>query len=90
MPKKLKLDLNGLKVNSFVTSLGNRDREKIKGGVDPTDFGSCSCDGGCQTKYMLTCPECFSIDHTCETCDCPSINTCEICTETLNADLCNT
>ena len=36
MSKKLKLDLNGLKVRSFVTSLEKEEKRNIQGGVtDP-------------------------------------------------------
>ena len=33
MPKKLKLDLKGLKVQSFVTAMDNDTQEKIKAGL---------------------------------------------------------
>ena len=79
MPKKLKLDLNGLKVNSFVTSLGDRDSKKIMGGGTLTQGADCSRDGGC----VLT------VVGTCETCDCPTIATCEVCTNTQIAAGCH-
>jgi hypothetical protein len=89
MPKKLKLDLNGLKVNSFVTSLEKQEREKVKGGVEWTDFGSCSCDGACfsvdcYTNGQLTCESCNTEPECCGY----SGTNCEVCTKTLSADTC--
>jgi hypothetical protein len=84
MPKKLKLDLNGLKVNSFVTSLKNQDREKIKGGVDWTKFATCSCAGDCYTVHHLTCESCNTEPECCGY----SGTNCEICTKTQIADEC--
>ena len=39
MPKKIKLNLNDLKVQSFVTALDDKDKKKIEGG------GSSGCTG---------------------------------------------
>lgn len=88
MPKKMKLDLGGLKVNSFVTSLESREREKIKGGEPWTKFGTCSCDGGCHTVRQFTCDSC----NTCNSepdCCAYSGTTCEVCGGT-TPDVCGT
>jgi hypothetical protein len=73
MPKKLKLDLNNLRVSSFVTSFEKDQRNKIKGGKTWTDFASCSCDGGCPLTTVLE--SCISCPATCEG------NSCVICSE---------
>ena len=86
MPKKLKLDLNGLKVNSFVTSLENNASKKIKGGVTWTEFITCSCAGDCYTVGMMTCETC---DTELVCCGYSGTN-CELCTKTLHADECPT
>jgi hypothetical protein len=70
MSKKLKLDLNDLKVTSFVTSLGDGQKKGIKGGATPL-CGPVS-EYECPTQYV-GCPT----FQTCETCDCG--------TETCNA-----
>ncbi|HLP46265.1 MAG TPA: pinensin family lanthipeptide [Candidatus Kapabacteria bacterium] len=72
MPKKLRLDLNNLKVSSFVTSLGN-DQRKVRGGVEWTDFATCSCDGGCPlTTVLETCLSCeITCGNSCEACSNP-------------------
>ncbi len=45
MPKKQKLNLEELKVQSFVTALEEQDLGKFRGGtIDPTCIGSCDCD----------------------------------------------
>lgn len=66
MPKKLKLDLGGLKVQSFVTSLDNGDEKKIKAGATAATCGGETCD-----------PECPLTEYTCQT-DCGTCNTCPI------------
>ncbi len=78
MPKKLKLNLKGLKVQSFVTSLKDEEKTKIRGGDVLTN--SClQCTETCQGCNTYTdCPTCpegtcvscetFSPCHTCETC----------------------
>lgn len=38
MPKKMKLDLNDLKVNSFVTTLEKEEKGRVKGGWEPTMY----------------------------------------------------
>lgn len=69
MPKKLKLGLNGLKVQSFVTSLHNEEKSGVKGGVsdpicsenncDTTPYGTCetyqTCETDCGTCQGYTC-----------------------------------
>jgi hypothetical protein len=73
MPKKLKLDLNGLKVASFVTSLGKDEHKKVIAGRTWTDFGTCSCDGACDpTTVLETCVSCnITCGDTCEVCSAP-------------------
>jgi hypothetical protein len=79
MPKKLKLDLKGLKVQSFVTSLEDGEKKQVKGG-DPytleTDCPSClptcnSCQVTCAESCYGTCETCAS----CPTCN-PKVYTC--------------
>ena len=83
MPKKLNLDLNGLKVQSFVTSLDKRDESKIKGGsvvntvCPPTICPECeptgTCYTNCGTCVTCTCETCNTNCGTCETCaSCPT------------------
>jgi len=45
MPKKMKLDLNNLNVNSFETSL-------VKGGVTHSDQPDCTEVGDCSSPYI--------------------------------------
>lgn len=62
MKKKLGLNLKGLKVQSFVTSLHDGEKTKIRGGItgscdtdcgapicQPTGPGTCSCATACGT-----------------------------------------
>lgn len=57
MPKKLKLNLNDLKVQSFVTALTDEEKNRFKGA------GSDGCDSGgtalthctCVTRCTCTC-----------------------------------
>lgn len=59
MPKKTKLNLSGLKIRSFVTSIETPDESKIKGGVKYTMYVSCSCMTDCPTWFdcsATTCP----------------------------------
>ncbi len=69
MPKKLKLDLNALKVQSFVTSLPDKDKSKIKGGdvVTKNPGGTCTCATACLTDCLGTCDiNCIiTFDDTC-------------------------
>jgi len=68
MPKKMKLDLNGLKIKSFVTSLEKDSEGRIKGGATvPTNcFPKCSFDAVCETEFPC---ETLRTCETCETCD---------------------
>jgi hypothetical protein len=44
MPKKQKLNLEELKVQSFVTTLKEEELDKFRGGtIDSTCIGSCDC-----------------------------------------------
>lgn len=70
MPRKIKLNLNDLKVQSFVTALNEYDKAKIKGGTDTADddcdtstcrtcYTRCTCDtacgGTCMPSYIACC-----------------------------------
>jgi hypothetical protein len=82
MPKKLKLDINNLKVQSFVTSLENRDKTKIKAGADKTrdydTFPCNTCDDPCEPSFGGTCV--YTCDGTClNTCDCSPETYCGTC-----------
>ena len=78
MPKKLKLDLKGLKVQSFVTSLDKGEESKIKGGsVVNTVCPVSTCPGACEPPGT---PTCDTICGTCETCEtCVTCATCPTC-----------
>lgn len=69
MPKKLKLDLKGLEVQSFVTSLEKREKRQVKGGDPYTLETNCpSCMPTC-ISCVFTCAEtCYGSCATCETC----------------------
>lgn len=85
MPKKLKL--KGLKVQSFVTTMNNGHKTKVKGGADPTNQGDTwpcnTCDDTCETcaaSCYGTCDSCVTCLNTCPaTCDCGSPETCWSC-----------
>lgn len=67
MPKKLKLNLNDLKIQSFVTTLKSSEEEILKGGADTgTNGESCTCNTNC------TCYTCGTCGTWCNTCR-PSI-----------------
>lgn len=78
MPKKRKLKLSSLKVESFVTNLKDRSHlVKMKGGAisdTPIPCGTPNCTDTCETPCgscdtcatECTCGTCV----TCETCDC--------------------
>ncbi len=71
MPKKLKLDLKGLKVQSFVTSLDGNEKKNIHGGAT-AEYTPCvsecdTCDMTCPT-YDVTCAA--TCGQTCATCTC--------------------
>jgi hypothetical protein len=89
MPKKKKLKLDSLKVQSFVTHLGN-EANKVKGGVTPDTaciIGSClECSEGiCYTDFGSDCVgtcagsncvgTCYATcGGTCQTdCSCPPV-----------------
>lgn len=75
MPKKLKL--SDLKVQSFVTSLENDEKNKVKGGLTSPN---CETDDTCTCNtYCGTCPTaCGSM---CNTCSCQTVcGTCSVCT----------
>lgn len=86
MPKKLKLDLKGLKVNSFVTSIGDKDSKNIMGGTVVTGKITCSFALPCfsQNPNELTCLTCDT-----EVCCGYSETTCEVCADTDIAAGCN-
>jgi len=89
MPKKKKLKLGSLKVQSFVTELGD-EAKKAKGGVTANTqciAGSClECSEGiCITDFgsdcVGTCNTCLTNCGTCGTCltDCGTCETCGTC-----------
>lgn len=61
MPKKLKLNLNELKVQSFITTLNDAERNMLRGGgseeqvscTGPDCVESCTCPTDCS---CATCP----------------------------------
>lgn len=57
MPKKMKLDLKGLKVKSFVTNLGDAEQQKINGGLatDNTFCTNCSDDCSAECTKIFAC-----------------------------------
>jgi hypothetical protein len=73
MPKKKKMSLSPIKVQSFVTTLDDKQKNKVKGGAT-YDCTPDSCPGG-------TCPPTWnaSCEGTCDTCasDCTCFNTCD-------------
>jgi hypothetical protein len=75
MPKKLRLDLDGLRVQSFVTSLDKRDKSKIKGGLTINSNCPDCTEVDCYTQT------CFTECGTCNTCqtDCGTCESCESC-----------
>lgn len=59
MPKKIKLDLNDLRLKSFVTSVDKQD--KIRGGIETP---ACTEDPqGCKTGTCTLGPCCFTSDY---------------------------
>jgi len=82
MPKKKKLKLNDLKVQSFVTDLkGQVHMVKVKGGVNsdtPIPCGGTGTDVSCET-ICGTCDTC-NTECTCLTCEtCATCESCEPC-----------
>jgi hypothetical protein len=77
MPKKMKLNLENLKVKSFLTSitLEAKDKAKIKGGFVTQGGGLCE-DTMFYSCFVSDCYTCY----TCDTCDsCDTCYTCENC-----------
>jgi hypothetical protein len=71
MPKKLKLSLKSIKVQSFVTSLKDDEKKNVHGGTTQiqceTEQPECptlSCGGTCEQSCYGTCTVC----GTCNTC----------------------
>jgi hypothetical protein len=63
MAKKAKLELKALRVNSFVTSLDNGEKEELKGGMTCTYCSRLnSCPTYCPTDpyYTDSCPTTLS------------------------------
>ena len=66
MPKKRMLELSPIKVQSFVTALGEGEKRKVKGGLD-TSLAQCPpTEPYCQDS--LNCPATF--ETFCDTCEC--------------------
>jgi hypothetical protein len=78
MPKKLKLDLQGFKVQSFVTSLDTNEKANVKGGltVDTVCYPFCS-EECTDTEVSCSCDTCLeSCQGSCVTCN-PKVYTCD-------------
>ena len=93
MPKKLKLGLKGLRVQSFVTSLHNEEKSVVKGGLSDPICSEVNCAttpyGTCATYQ--TCPTDCNTCNTCDTCvTCYTCDTCNTCTCTIDYHLCPT
>jgi len=76
MPKKLKL--SNIKVQSFVTSLGDDAKNKVKGGAptyepDCTQVTCMDCTDTCESLCLTQCATCYTC--TCDT-SCGCSNTC--------------
>lgn len=57
MSKKMKLEINGLKVQSFVTSLEKEEKKEIHGGVPPTRLFPCTPINPCiEISGAVSCP----------------------------------
>jgi hypothetical protein len=60
MPKKIKLNLEDLKVESFVTALNYKEKDRIKGGsahyLVPLEVQSYLCWGWDDSNYSCICP----------------------------------
>lgn len=67
MPKKVKLNMEGLKIQSFVTSLEDSQKEEVKGGLPYT----CRTCGDCSWTYFWYCPPTDTLEPQCRTaCGC--------------------
>lgn len=60
MPKKLKLNLNDLKVQSFVTALDEREKRGFKGGTTGGDDGCPPTCATCPATCAQTCFTCIT------------------------------
>jgi len=84
MPKRKKLNLTPLAIQSFVTSLDNREQDEAKGGISTKLCNSFAPE--CTPTVISICNDCATIGDTCETCetDCgtcsPSV--CVVCIQT--------
>lgn len=59
MPKKVRLNMKSLKVQSFVTSLGEDSQEKVKGGIPRTCR---SCVEDCSVTFYWVCPPTATVE----------------------------
>lgn len=74
MPKKIKLDLSGLKVQSFVTSVEKNEQEEVKGGALPKTCGTCDF---CSWTYFWQCGPSDTFSPYCASaCDCSRATYC--------------
>lgn len=83
MPKKLKLHLSDLKIQSFVTSLENDSQNKVMGGLTPATCPAevCSEDTACQycpdTNVECQTNTCNTDCGTCTQCTCIALTACK-------------
>ena len=78
MPKKLKLALKDLKVQSFVTSFDEKEKARVKG-AGATDFCTfyTECDPVCQSQFTCDCePHGPSQHNTCRPSVCTGVLCC--------------
>jgi len=69
MGKKIRFNIDSLKVRSFVTSLDDDKKDEVQGGVTPSgDFCSLSCGTFCEY-----CPNSFECTFDCSA---PTCTTC--------------
>jgi hypothetical protein len=68
MPKKKKLLLKALKVQSFVTELGN-EGQKVRGGESAETNCDPTCEAPCVTNSCATCNTCYTTCYTCTGCN---------------------
>lgn len=73
MPKKLKLNISNLKVQSFVTSLDKHKEAMIKGGASNSNCAICTDYSACETCVPSMCDEntcsCADTCFTCRSCE---------------------
>ena len=73
MPKKIKLNLQGLSVQSFVTSVNSGEQENVKGGLP----ASCATCDQCSWTYFWICDPSDTFVEWCATaCDCSRATYC--------------